>query len=198
VTAVENPLTSLADDIATTRRALERTSGPVIVVGHSFGGAAITGAAVGNDNVKALVYINAFAPDLGETIGELAVKYGPAPLGDALVPDAAGFLFIDPNKFRDVFCGDVWPVEARIMAASQKPVSAGAFAEPGGTPAWRTVPSYYLVGTRDRAILPEVQRFMAARMGAHVTEIAASHASFVSHPSAVVRVIEGAALDASR
>lgn len=195
VVAVENPLSSLADDIASTKRTIEREAarGPVVVVGHSFGGAAITSAALDGPNVKALVYINAFAPDEGETIGELAAKYGPSPLADALLADSASFLFIDKSKFRDVFCGDVRPSEARIMAASQKPISAGAFRETLGLPAWRTVPSYYLVGTQDRAILPELQRYMAARMGACTVEVASSHASFVSHPSAVVRLIEDAA-----
>jgi len=194
VTAVENPLTSLSDDVATTRRAIERetTLGPVVVVGHSFGGAAITGAANGNSKVKALVYINAFAPDLGETVGQIAAQY-PSSLGAALVPDAAGFLFIDAQKFRDVFCADVSAREARILAVSQKPVFSAAFGEPMGPPAWRSVPSYYLIGTRDNAIPVEAQRFMAKRMGAHAVEIDSSHASFISHPWAVVRLIEEAA-----
>jgi pimeloyl-ACP methyl ester carboxylesterase len=199
VTAVENPLTSLADDIVSTRRAIERetASGPVIVVGHSFGGAAITGAATGNPLVRALVYVNAFAPDAGETIGQIAAQY-PSPLGTALVADAGGYLFIDRQKFRDVFCADVSAREAGAMAASQKPVFAEAFAERMATPAWRSLPTYYLIGTQDHAIPVQAQRFMAERMGAHSREINSSHASFASHPWAVVHMVEEAVAATSR
>lgn len=194
VTAVENPLTSLADDVATTKRILdaETAKGPVVLVAHSYGGAAITGAAVDNANVKALVYINAFAPDVDEPVGHLA-GLNPGPLGTALVQDATGYLTIDRSQFANVFCGDIPARRAAILAVTQKPVFGGVFTETLEKAAWRTIPSFYLIGTKDNAILPATQRFMAARMHAKTVEVAASHASFISHPDAVVELIEEAA-----
>jgi len=195
VTAVENPLTSLAADIETTKRVLDAAgqAGPLVVVGHSFGGAVITEAAAGNASVRALVYVNAFAPDAGETIGGLSQNFAPAPLADALIADTAGFYTIDTAKFRGVFCGDVSQKEANVLAATQKPVFGGALGEVVTHAAWKTIPSYYLVGKSDHAINPDLQRFMAARMGARTLELDSSHVSFVSHPSVVVRLIEQAA-----
>ena len=195
VVAVQNPLTSLADDVATTKRVVDAETklGPVVLVGHSFGGVVITAAGADNPQVKALVYINAFAPEVAEPLGALAGKFGPGPLNDALVPDSAGFLFIDRAKFHDVFCADVGRIEARIMAATQKPLQAGVFAQAVDRAAWKTIPSWYLVGQQDQAISPELQRFMAKRIGAKVTEIASSHVSFISHPFTVVRMIVQAA-----
>lgn len=194
VTAVENPLTSLADDVATTKRILaaETAKAPVVVVAHSFGGAAVTGAAADNANVKALVYINAFAPDANEEVDYLA-HLNPGPLGAALVQDAAGFLTIDRVQFANVFCGDIPAPRAEILAVTQKPVFGGAFTETLEKAAWKTIPSFYLVGTHDNAIPPATQRFMAARMHAKTIELPASHASFISHPEAVVSLIEEAA-----
>ena len=199
VIAVQNPLTSLADDVATTKRVIDAESkkGPVVVVGHSFGGAVITAAAADNPQVKALVYVNAFAPELGEPLGALAAMF-PSPLGEALVPDAAGFLYIDRARFQDVFCQDVSRTEARVMAATQKPVNSAVFGQALDKVAWKTVPSWYLVGRQDRAITPDLQRFMAKRMGAHTVEIRSSHVPFISHPQTVVRLIEEAALATSR
>src|SRR5512132_738279 len=127
VTAVQIPLTSYADDVATTKRVIDAQTGPMVVVGHSYGGAVITEAAANNGNVKALVYVEAFAPDVGETIAAAGAKYPAPPLGPALKPDAAGFLWVDREKFRDVFCHDVPVAEARIAAATQKPIVAASF-----------------------------------------------------------------------
>ena len=194
VVAVQNALTSVQDDIATTKRVVDAESqkGPVIVVGHSFGGVPITAAAAGNPQVKALVYVNAFAPDIGEVLGELAGRFPGVPL-DALVPDAAGFLYIDRARFHELFCADIPRTEARVLAATQKPLSGGVFMQKLDRAAWRTIPSWYLLGRQDRVVVPELQRFMATRAGAKVTEIDSSHASFISHPRTVVRLIEQAA-----
>lgn len=144
--------------------------------------------------MKSLVYVSAFAPDAGERIGELLGKFGPAPLGSALIPDSAGFLSIDRNRFREVFAADVTKDEAIVLAAAQKPVAGAAFGTPTGTPAWKTTPSWYLASTEDKAILPELQRFMAARMGARsIVEVKASHVSYITHPAVVVKLIEAAA-----
>lgn len=194
IIAVQNPLTGLPEDIATTKRVLEKIKGPVVLVGHSYGGAVITGAGVGNPNIKSLVYVSAFAPDAGERIGQLLEKFGPAPLGAALIPDRAGFLSIDRTKFREVFAADAGKDEAIVLAAAQKPVAAAAFGSPTDSPAWKSVPSWYLVSTEDKSILPELQRFMAGRMGAKsIVEIKSSHASYITHPAEVVKLIEAAA-----
>ncbi len=193
VIAVQNPLTSFADDVATTKRVIDAQKGPVVAVGHSYGGAVITSAAAGNPHVKALVYVAAFAPDAGEKIKELLAKYGPTPLDAALVPDAAGFLYIDRAKFREVVAKDVSLAEARVMAATQKPIAGAAFGGSVDTPAWKTIPSWYLVAQEDQAIKPELQRFMAKRIGAHMTEIKSSHAPFTSRPKEVAKLIKEAA-----
>ena len=193
VIAVQNPLTSYADDVATTRRVIDAQKGPVVAVGHSYGGAVITGAASGNANVKALVYIAAFAPDSNETIGELLERFAPSLIGPALVPDSAGFLYIDRAKFADVFAKDVPETERHVMAATQKPIQGSAFGASVATPAWKSIPAWYLVATEDHAITPELQRFMAQRMGAKTSEVKASHVPFVSQPKTVASVIEQAA-----
>ncbi|PBB69259.1 alpha/beta hydrolase [Mesorhizobium sp. WSM4312] len=192
VIAVQNALTSLADDIETTRRVIEAQKGPVVAVGHSYGGAVITGAAAGNDNVKALVYIAAFAPEAGEAIGAHTKEF-PSALGPALRPDAAGFITIDPAQFRELFAKDVPAEEASVMAAAQKPIIGSAFASSVTAAAWKTIPSWYLVAQQDRAINPDLERFYAKRMGATTAEIKSSHVPFVSHPKEVARLIEQAA-----
>ncbi len=192
VTAVQNTLTSLSDDVATTKRVIDAQKGSVIVVGHSYGGIVITGAAAGNPNVQALVYIAAFAPEAGETLSELNAKYAASPLIKAVAPDAAGFLSINREEFRAVFAHDASIAEALIMAATQKPIASVAFEQAVDHVAWKTIPSWYLVSQEDQAIPPELQRFMAKRMGAKTTEIKASHVPFISHPSEVVKMIEAA------
>ena len=192
VIAVQNPLTSYADDVATTKRVISAQKGPVILVGHSYGGAVITGAGVGEANVKALVYVAAFAPDEGEVIMPLLQKY-PSKLGTALVPDSAGFLYIDRAKFKDAFAGDVADEERRIMEATQKPVQGAIFGHQFATPAWKTIPSWNLIAKQDNAINPDLQRFFATRMKATVTEIDSSHVPFMSKPSTVAKIIQQAA-----
>lgn len=190
--AVQNPLRTLAEDIATTQRMVDAVPGPVVLVGHSYGGVVISGVA--SPNVKALVYVAAFAPDAGEKIGELLGKFAPAALGGALRPDSAGFLFIDRAQFQQVFAADVTKDEATVMAVAQKPVAAGIFESPLSAAAWKNLPSWFLVATEDTAIQPELQRFMATRIGAKsIVEVKASHVPFVSQPDAVVKLIEAAA-----
>jgi pimeloyl-ACP methyl ester carboxylesterase len=197
VIAVQNPLTSLTDDIATTKRVIEAQKGPVVAVGHSYGGAVITAAAAGSANVKALVYVAAFAPDTDEVLAAPGSKFAPPALSAALVPDAAGFLYVDRTKFHDVVCKDIPLADARIAAATQKPVSGSVFTAmvPGG--AWKTVPSWYIVASEDQAINPELERFYAKRIGATTTEIKSSHVPFLSHPKEVAKFIEAAAAAAT-
>ena len=193
VIAVQNPLTSLADDIATTKRVIDAQQGPVVVVGHSYGGAVITAAAAGRANVKALVYVAAFAPEVDEVLAAPGEKFAPPALSSALVPDAAGFLYVDRAKFHDAICKDVPAADARVIAATQKPVAGSVFTAsvPGG--AWKTIPSWYIVASDDQAINPELERFYAKRMGATTTEIKSSHVPFLSHAKEVTKVIEAAA-----
>ena len=193
VAAVQNPLSGLPEDVATTKRALESISGPVVMVGQSYGGAVISNAATGEPNVKSLVFIAAFAPDRDEKLGELQGKFGAPALATALVPDKGGYLSVDHAKFHSVFCADVPEHQAAIMAVTQKPINATAFGDSAGEPAWKTLPSWYMVASNDQAITPDLERFMAKRMNAHTTEIASSHVAFLSHPAAVVKMIEEAA-----
>ena len=193
VIAVQNPLTSLADDAATTKRVIEAQKGSVVLVGHSYGGAVITVAATGSANVKALVYIAAFAPDAGDSLGSLLKSMPPSDIGPALVPDAAGFLYIDRTKFHDVFCKDASPTAARIMAATQKPIFGPIFETLCPSAAWKTIPSWYLVASEDHAINPDLERFMAKRIGATTFEIKSSHVAFITHPKEVTKIIEAAA-----
>jgi pimeloyl-ACP methyl ester carboxylesterase len=197
VIAVQNPLTSLADDVATTRRVIDAQSGPVVAVGHSYGGAVITGAAAGNQRVRALVYVAAFAPDANEPVGAFGERY-PNGLGAALRPDAAGFLYIDRSRFHDLFAADLPAAETQLFAAAQKPVSASVFGASVPEAAWRTIPSWYVVAQQDQAIRPELERFYAQRAHARTTEIRASHVVFISHAREVANVIEEAARAAGR
>ena len=193
VTAVQNPLKSLAEDVATTKRVIDAQKGDVILVGHSYGGAVITEAAAGNSKVKALVYVAAFAPDAGETLGALGERFPAAPLGTAVVPDSAGFLYIDRTKVADVFANDLPKEEAALLAATQKPLAAAIFGEPLKAAAWKSIPSWYVVSTQDKAINPDLERFMAKRMNAKTKELKASHVSFISNPIEIAKVIESAA-----
>ena len=198
VIAVQNPLTSLADDVATTKRVIEAQQGPVVAVGHSYGGAVITAATAGSSKVKALVYVAAFAPDAEEVLEAPGKQFSPPALSSALVPDAAGFLYIDRAKFHDAFCKDVPAADARVMAATQKPVNGSVFTAsvPGG--AWKTIPSWYIVASEDQAINPDLERFYAKRIRATTTEIRSSHVPFLSHPREVAKVIEAAATTAAQ
>jgi pimeloyl-ACP methyl ester carboxylesterase len=197
VTAVQNPLKSLADDVATTKRVVDAQKENVILVGHSYGGAIITDAAAGNSKVKGLVYVAAFAPDAGEALGGLIERFSPSPLATALVPDSAGFLYIDRSKFQEVFANDLTKDEPALLAATQKPIAGAIFGEGLKAAAWKTIPSWYVVSTRDNAINPDLERFMAKRIGAETKEIKASHVSFISNPAEVAKVVEAAAATAT-
>jgi pimeloyl-ACP methyl ester carboxylesterase len=156
----------------------------------------ITQAAAGSDKVRALVYVAAFAPDAGETVGGLWGQH-PAPMAQALVTDRGGFLWLDRAKLRDVFAGDVPEAETRVMAATQKPIHASAFEATLTAAAWRQVPSWFLVATEDRSISPELLRLYARRAGGVTVEVASSHVPFLSHPAEVARLIEQAAAPAT-
>lgn len=192
VTIVQNPTTSLADDVAATRLAISQQSGSVILVGHSYGGVVITEA--GNDpKVKSLVYIAAFAPDKGESVQSLIANPPPGAPVPPILPPQNGFLFLDRAKFAEAFAADVAPGEAAFMADSQVPWGVNALAGAVTEPAWKSKRSWYLVATDDKMIPPPAQRQMAKRAGATVAEIKGSHAIYVSQPQAVIRLIEQAA-----
>ncbi len=194
VLAVQLPLTSLADDVAWTRHVLaDRLQGPTVMAGHSYGGAVISGAATGLDTVIGLVFASAFAPAEGETLGGLNARF-PAPPGLAHAqPDSLGFLWFDPAAIPTNFAPDIPVAQARVLAATEKPIAARCFADPAGPPAWKTLPSWFLVSTEDRMINPDLERFMAARIHAKTIEVRSSHASPASHPREVARLILAAA-----
>ena len=193
VTAAQIPLTSLADDISVTQRLLSARKEPTILVGHSYGGAVITGAANDAPHVKALVYITAFGLDAGESLDSLS-KQGPPPAGaSAVEADDKGYLWINREKFHRAFAADATNDEASVMAAVQKPLHVSGFTGEEVVPAWKTIPSWYLVCTDDQMIPPPAQEFMAKRMGATVKSVASSHCPFVSHPEAVADIIALAA-----
>jgi pimeloyl-ACP methyl ester carboxylesterase len=194
VSVVQNPTISLADDVAATRRIVAAQDGPVILVGHSYGGVVITEA--GNDpNVAGLVYIAAFAPDMGESVSALIKDPPPGAPVPPILPPQDGYLFLDKAKFAASFAADVDAERAAFMADSQVPWGVEALGGRVGDPAWRTKPSWYLVATDDRMIPPPAQRFMAERAGSTVVEVAGSHAVYVSQPEAVAALIEKAAVE---
>ncbi len=192
VTVVQNPTISLADDVAVTKRAIDAQDGPVILVGHSYGGVVISSA--GDDpKVVGLVYICAFAADTGDSVLSLlknAPADAPAP---PILPPQDGFLFLDRQKFAASFAADVKPEIADFMANSQVPWALAAASGGATAAAWKTKPSWYLLTTEDRMIAPELQRFMSKRAGSKVVEIKGSHAIYVSQPDAVATLIEKAA-----
>jgi len=190
VSIVQQPLTGLDEDVAATQRVLDQQDGPVILVGHSYGGSIITVA--GSDpKVKALVYVAALQPDVGETTGQLAPPM--PPMSNDFKPTKDGFVFLDPAKFAADFGADLPKAQAEFMARSQMPVSGAAFNAKLTAAAWRDKPSYAIVATQDRALNPELARWMAKRAGSKVTVLKASHAVHISHPRDVARVIETAA-----
>jgi len=191
VAVVQNPTVSLADDVAVTRRAIEALNGPVVLVGHSYGGAVISEAGT-HEQVAALVYIAAFAPDAGESVSTLIANPPPgAPLPPTL-PPVDGFLVLDPERFHAAFAADLPQTQARFMADAQVPWGVDALDGTITRSAWREKPSWYLVATDDHMIPPPAQRAMADRAGATVSEVAASHALYLSQAQATVDVIKQA------
>jgi pimeloyl-ACP methyl ester carboxylesterase len=200
VTAPANPLRGIAIDSSYIASVLEQIPGPVLAVGHSYGGAVITNAASGAKNVVGLVYVAAFAPDEGEMLGAVEAGSKDSVLNSALVPHqyptgdggSATEFSIDPAKARDAFAGDLSDQQAALIAATQRPVSELAFSEPSGPPAWKDRPSWAVVAKGDRAAGTDVTRSMAERAGAKITEIEGSHVIMVSQPEAVTNVIREA------
>ena len=192
VSVVQNPTTSLADDVRVVRRALAKLDGPAVLVGHSYGGAVITEAGT-DPAVAALVYITAFAPDAGESVASLIADPPPGAPVPPILPPEEGFLLLDPEKFPQSFAADVEPSLAQFMADSQLPWGVDALQGAITQPAWKTKPTWYLIATDDHMIPPPAQRAMAGRAGATISEVAASHSVYVSQPEAVAQVIATAA-----
>jgi pimeloyl-ACP methyl ester carboxylesterase len=198
VSSVQNPLTSLADDVAATRRVLARQDGPTMLVGHSWGGVVITEAGANAPNVAGLVYIAAIAPDLHETTVDLMKHGTQMPSGDAITADASGFLWLDRSRYHADLAADVPENVTRVLSAAQVPISAKALSETVSQVGWKEKPTWYVLTTKDRAVSPDVQRFMAERMGAKIVPMASSHLAPVSHAAAIADVIDRAARELSR
>ena len=192
VTAPQFPESSLAADVARLRQVLVRQTGPTIVVGHSYGGQIMTALNEDAPNVVGLVYIAAFGLDEGESIGALVEGGPPAPALANLDVDALGFAWLPEADFVGHFAADVDPAQAKVMYAVQQPASLSVFGDVMGVPAWRALPSWFLVATNDEAIPPDAERAFAARMGATTVEVASSHVPMVSQPDEVVALIEAA------
>ncbi|MDN5780440.1 MAG: alpha/beta hydrolase [Luteimonas sp.] len=200
VVAAANPLRGVKIDAQSVSGILGGLQSPVILVGHSYGGNVITDAANGHDNVKALVYVSAFAPEAGETAAGLSGKFPGSTLGPTLAPPVklsggGTDLYIQQDKFHDQFAADVPEAQAALMAATQRPVTEGALNEPTSTPAWKTIPSWFIYGSADRNIPPRAMAFMAKRADARKVDVieGASHVVMVSNPVPVARMIESAA-----
>lgn len=200
VVAAANPLRGVKSDGAAIAALLASIKTPVVLVGHSYGGNVISDAANDQANVKALVYVSAFAPEAGETVAGLAGKFPGSTLGPTLAPpvalgDGGKDLYIQQDKFPDQFAADVPPAQAALMAATQRPVTEAALNEQAGSPAWKHIPSWYIYGDKDKNIPPQAMAFMAKRADAKAVEVVkgASHVVMVSHPLPVARLIEKAA-----
>jgi pimeloyl-ACP methyl ester carboxylesterase len=200
VIAVQNPLDELAHDVATTKRVIDAETGrgrKVVAVGHSYGGAVISGAAAGNAGVKALVYVAAFAPDANEPVGAFLQQF-PTELPTAFEQDAAGFVYLKVDQYHDIFAGDIPLKETRVMAVSQKPAHGTLFGQSNPAAAWRSIDSWYIVAQEDRALHPDMERFFAKRMAdagklQRKIELRTSHLPYISQPKNVARVILEAA-----
>src|SRR5262245_22683640 len=193
VIAVQNPLTSLAEDVDRTTKLAAAQDGPTLLVGHSYGGAVITGAG-NHPNVAGLVYIAAFAPDEGDSLGGIFARRQPPSGAASIRPDKEGYLWLERDSFRESFGRDLGSTEALVMAVTQKPIAARCFEDKSGRPAWKTKPSWYQVSANDNMIPPETQEWMAKRMNARKTiTLQASHASLASRPNEVAVLIDEAA-----
>lgn len=197
VVAVQNPLTSLAEDVAATKRVLSYVEGPVVLVGHSWAGFVVTEA--GDDpKVKSLVYVSAFSGNVGQTTGELVGKYPSPPALGGIREDGNGFVYLSEQAFIDDVAQDLPSDMARLLAATQGPLAKSTFGDALTTTAWRTRPSWFIVSTSDRAVSPDLQRDAAKLMGSTVTEVPSSHMSLISHADEVVKAIKQAAEAAVR
>jgi pimeloyl-ACP methyl ester carboxylesterase len=193
VIAPQFPMTALADDVARLRQVLNFQDGPTIVVGHSYGGQIMTALGTDAPNVVGLVYIAAFGLDEGESLGALLAQGPGTPALEHLFTDKQGFGWLSEDDFVNHFAADVEPAKAKVMYAEQQALAGSAFADVMGTPAWKSVPSWYLVAKDDQAIPPEAEMQFAQRMGATTVEVASSHVAMVSHPDAVAEFVEQAA-----
>jgi len=194
VLVVQNPTVTLKDDVEATRQVIARATKPVVLVGHSYGGAVITEAGA-DPKVRSLVYLAAFAPDVGETVFELATRPTPGEEGAPLLPPSDGFLLVDPAKFPAAFAPDVDASTTRFMAASQVPWGLGAVQAKIAKAAWKDKPVRFMLTTRDHMVPPSTQRFLATRAKAKIVEIQSSHAVMLAHPGEVAKLIESAAVE---
>jgi pimeloyl-ACP methyl ester carboxylesterase len=192
VTAPQFPMTQLSADVARLRQVLARQNGPTVVVGHSYGGQIMTALGTDAPNVVGLVYIAAFGLDEGESLGALLAQGPVTPSLAHLIIDKQGFAWLPEDDFVNHFAADVDPVKARVMYAVQQALSASAFQDMIGIPAWKALPTWYLVAADDQALPPDAQRLFARRMGATTVEVPSSHVAMVSHPQDVVQLIETA------
>ena len=197
VTAPQFSMAALADDVARLRQVLNRQDGPTIVVGHSYGGQIMTALDTDTPNVIALVYIAAFGLDEGESIGELLNQGPPSPALAHLDIDEQGFAWLREDDFVNHFAADVDPAQAKVMHAVQQPLAGSALGEVMGVPAWKSLPSWYLVASDDQAIPPDAERMFAQRMHATTTEVPSSHVAMVSHPADIETMIKTAAAAAT-
>jgi pimeloyl-ACP methyl ester carboxylesterase len=197
VTAPQFPMTTLADNVARLRQVLAVQDGPAIVAGHSYGGQIMTALGTDAPSVAGLVYIAAFGIDEGESLGALLSQGPVTPALVHLITDEQGFTWLSEDDFVNHFAADVDPVKAKVMYAVQQPLAASAFGDVMGVPAWKSLPSWYLVAANDQAIPPPAERQFAARMGATTVEIPSSHVAMVSHPEDVAELIESAAKEVS-
>lgn len=201
VVAIANPLRGVQKDAAYVRSFVDSVSGPVVMAAHSYGGVVMTEAAEGASNVKALVYVASISPDVGESAAALGAKFQGSPLFEAIksVPFTVGDgekgmdLYVDPDRYPEVFAGDVDTAAAELMAATQRPAAASAQQEGVTKTAWKTIPTWTLITTKDQGIPLELQRFVAGRAGSTMVEVESSHAVAVSHPGAVADIIDTAA-----
>jgi pimeloyl-ACP methyl ester carboxylesterase len=192
VIAVQNPLTSLADDVAAVQRVIASLPGPIILVGHSWGGMSLTEAGA-DPKVAALVYVAAFAPDVGESAGDLGKGLAPPPGAATFRPDSSGFLYLTAEGVAKNFAPDLPASESKVMAVTQGPIAAKCFDDKVTQAPWKTKPSWYIVSLKDRMIQPELEQAMAKKINAKTTELQSSHVSMLSHPKEVATVILSAA-----
>jgi len=196
VTAPQFPLTSPADDVARLRHVLALQDGPTVVAGHSYGGQVMTALGTDAPNVAGLVYVAAFGLDEGESLGGLLAQGPPTPALAHQFVDEQGFVWLTEDDFVNHFAGDVDPVKAKVLYAVQQPLSASAFSDVMSVPAWKSLPSWYLVAQDDQALPPDAERMFASRMGATTIEVPSGHLAMVSHPAEVANLTEAAAASA--